>query len=61
MPLRLGEQSGRLRQPLCQVAVVSGDPLELSTEAKQVWVRGRRVQLENRQSVLRAKYRRLPR
>ncbi len=42
------------------VVVWSGDPLELSTVARYVWIEGAPVPLENRQTRLRDKYRTLP-
>jgi imidazolonepropionase-like amidohydrolase len=60
--LGMGDRYGTIAPgKVANVVVWSGDPLELSTEPRHVWVRGRRVPLDNRQSVLRDKYRRLPR
>lgn len=46
---------------VANLVVWSGDPLELSTDVKMVFVRGRRVSLESRQTALRNKYRKVPR
>ncbi len=52
---------GRLQAgAVANVVVWSGDPLELSTRAERVFVRGREVSLETRQTKLRDRYLTLP-
>jgi imidazolonepropionase-like amidohydrolase len=58
--LGLGDRYGTIAKgKVGNVVVWTGDPLELSSTARDVWIRGRRVSLANRQSALRDKYRRL--
>jgi len=60
--LGMGARYGTIAKgKVANVVVWSGDPLELSTDALHVFIRGRKVSLANRQSALRDKYRRLPR
>jgi imidazolonepropionase-like amidohydrolase len=59
--LGMGARYGTLAPgKVANLVVWSGDPLELSTHALVVLIRGRRVSLESRQSALLAKYRTLP-
>jgi imidazolonepropionase-like amidohydrolase len=45
---------------IADLVLWTGDPLELSSAAHQVWVEGRAVELRSRQTVLFEKYRALP-
>jgi imidazolonepropionase-like amidohydrolase len=57
----LGARYGTLGAgKVANLVVWSGDPLELSTRVVSLVIRGRAISLENRQSALLEKYRRLP-
>ncbi len=45
---------------VANLAVWSGDPLELSTQLEQLYIHGRRIELKSRQSELLQRYRKLP-
>jgi len=56
----LGDQYGTVEpKKIANLVVWSGDPLELSSHAEAVFVRGRQVDLKNRHSALLKRYRRL--
>lgn len=53
----LGADRGRIaRGRVADVVLWSGDPLEISTFAEQVWIAGKAVEMRSRQSELRDRY-----
>ena len=57
--LGLGDEIGSLRPGRrADVVIWDGDPLELATAVEAVWIDGVRQSLENRQTLLRERYRR---
>jgi hypothetical protein len=59
--LGLGAKYGTITAgKVANLVVWSGDPLEISTRPLAVVIRGKRVSLDNRQSALLSRYRRLP-
>jgi imidazolonepropionase-like amidohydrolase len=59
--LGMGARYGTLAPgKVANLVVWSGDPLEIATRAVSVVIRGKRVELANRQTALLARYRKLP-
>ena len=55
--LGLGDQLGSLETgKLANVVVANGDPLDVKTDVKHVFIAGQEVPLENRQTQLRDEY-----
>ena len=55
------KKHGALRKGnFANLVIWSGDPFELSTRAERVFIKGREMSLETRQSALRERYRQLP-
>jgi hypothetical protein len=53
----VGANRGRIaRGQIADLVLWSGDPLEVTTIAKQVWINGRAIEMRSRQSELRDRY-----
>ena len=56
--LGLSKNYGTLRRNrIANMVLWSGDPLELKTQAVQVWIKGRKIPMISRQILLRERYR----